>query len=304
MGAHVVGYAGTDNEGLEGLERSLDKKLVGRAGYEVVVRDPNGRAIDVVSSRDERPGKNVVLTLDHQIQAAAEQLLASRVTPVEGEGRDRDRHGHAHRRDPRDGERADVRCEPTSAPRQASARRNRAVTDLYEPGSTFKIVTIAAALEDNVVSPLTSFWLQPTIQVADRVIHEAHIRGTEIDDGAADPGRVVERRDDHHRRDVSGAASLRRGSIGSDSASRPESTIRARAPGIVLPYEKWSGSTIGTVPIGQGIAVTPAPDGERVRGDRRRRDPAASRIWSRRSAASASSTRTGAASSRRAPPSG
>ncbi len=75
VGAHVVGYAGTDNNGLEGLERSLDRKLVGRAGYEVVVRDPNGRAIDVVSSRAERPGKNVVLTLDHQIQATAEQLL-------------------------------------------------------------------------------------------------------------------------------------------------------------------------------------------------------------------------------------
>ena len=60
------------------------------------------------------------------------------------------------------------------------ARRNRAVTDAYEPGSTFKIVTIAGALEDNVVSPASTFTLAPTIQVADRVIHEAHLRGTEV----------------------------------------------------------------------------------------------------------------------------
>ena len=73
------GFAGTDNRGLDGLEGSLDKTLAGRPGFEIVVRDPAGRAIDVVTSRRERAGRNVVLTLDHQLQASAEQILSNAV---------------------------------------------------------------------------------------------------------------------------------------------------------------------------------------------------------------------------------
>ena len=109
------------------------------------------------------------------------------------------------------------------------ARRNRAVTDAYEPGSTFKIVTIAGALEDNVVSPATTFTLAPTIQVADRVIHEAHIRGTEmmtvkeILAESSNIGTIT-------IAEMLGAGrARRRGSTASASASRPASTTRARA---------------------------------------------------------------------------
>ncbi len=178
VAAHVLGYAGTDNAGLDGLERSLDKSLAGKPGYEIVVRDPSGRAIDVVRSRRERAGRNVVLTLDHQLQASAEQLLSNAVARWGARG------ATAIVMDPRTGAILAMANAPTfdanaftSAP--AEARRNRAVTDLYEPGSTFKIVTVAAALEDNVVAPDTTFRLAPTIDVADRTIREAHTRGTE-----------------------------------------------------------------------------------------------------------------------------
>ena len=156
VAAHVLGYAGTDNRGLDGLEASLDRTLAGKPGYEIVVRDPAGQAIDVVTSRRERAGRNVVLTLDHQLQASAEQILSNATL------RWRARGATAIVMDPRTGAILAMANAPTfdanafsSAP--AESRRNRAVTDLYEPGSTFKIVTVAAALEDNVVAPDTTF---------------------------------------------------------------------------------------------------------------------------------------------------
>jgi len=255
VAAHVLGFAGTDNKGLDGLERSLDKTLAGKPGFEIVVRDPLGRAIDVITSRKERAGRNVVLTLDHQLQASAEQLLARAVL------RWRARGATAIVMDPRTGAILAMANAPTfdansfsSAP--ADARRNRAVTDLYEPGSTFKIVTVAAALEDNLVAPDTAFRLAPTIKVADRTIREAHTRGTET---------MTVRQILSESSNV-GTITIAQRLGGPELASwidrfgfgkRTGVDFPGESPGLVLPYEDWSGSTIGTVPIGQGIAVTP-----------------------------------------------
>ena len=174
-------------------------------------------------------------------------------------------------RDPRDGERADLRREPTSRPRRADERRNRAVTDLYEPGSTFKIVTIAGALEDNVVTPETSFTLAPTIQVADRVIHESHIRGTE---------RMTVRQILAESSNV-GTITIAKDRLGGPELARWISRFG---------FGKTSGSDLPGESPRHGASVRPvvglddrqradrpghrghaAPDGERVRGDRQRR---------------------------------
>ncbi len=255
VAAHVLGFAGTDNHGLDGLERSLDKTLSGRSGFETVVKDPYGRAIDVVTSRAERPGRNVTLTIDHQIQANAEQVLARTVHEYGARG------AAAIVLDPRTGAVLAMANYPTfDANRFATAspdsRRNRAVTDMYEPGSTFKIVTIAAALEDNVVQPTSVLTLPPTIKVADRVIHEAHVRGTErmtvkqILSESSNVGTITI------------AQRLGKGQLSSwierFGFGKPTGIdYPGESPGLVLPLEEWSGSTIGTVPIGQGIAVTP-----------------------------------------------
>jgi cell division protein FtsI/penicillin-binding protein 2 len=127
---------------------------------------------------------------------------------------------------------------------------------VYEPGSTFKLVTIAAALEDGVVTPTTPFVLAPQIKIADRWIHEAHARGTE---------RLTVRQILANSSNV-GTVTIA-GELGADALAawvtrfgfgRPTGIdFPGESPGMALPLSEWSGSTIGTVPIGQGIAVTP-----------------------------------------------
>ncbi|MBA2742654.1 MAG: penicillin-binding protein 2 [Actinobacteria bacterium] len=251
----VLGYAGMDNRGLEGLERSLDKALYGRPGSQTVVKDSQGRALDVVSTRRETPGKNVRLTIDHQIQANAEDVLTETVRRYGA------RAASAIVMDPQTGAVLAMAVAPGyNANRfpttRADRRRNRAVTDTYEPGSTFKLVTVAAALQEGSVTPRTSFRLPSKIQVADRVIRESHTRGTvtysvrQVVEYSSNIGTIAV------------AQRLGEGRLASwiDRFGFGRSTgidFPGESPGFALPLSDWSGSTIGTVPIGHGIAVTP-----------------------------------------------
>lgn len=255
VAAQVVGFAGTDNRGLEGLERSLDGQLAGKAGSETIVKDPFGRLVDVVKSRPESRGRNVTLTIDHQIQANAESILADTVHKWHAKG------GSAIVLDPRTGQILAMANAPGFDSNRFGSvnpdlRRNRAVTDVYEPGSTFKLVTISGALENGIVTPRTAFTLPPTIRVADRTIHDAETRSTErmtvehILSHSSNVGTVTiaERLGPGEL-----ARWVRRWGFGVTTGVG----FPGESPGMVLPLDQWSGSTIGTVPIGLGIAVTP-----------------------------------------------
>jgi cell division protein FtsI/penicillin-binding protein 2 len=255
VAAQVLGFAGLDNEGLEGLERSLESVLAGRPGSQTIVKDPLGRALDVVSTKPETPGASVRLTLDHQIQANAELVLQDTVR----------RHGaraaSAIVMDPHTGAVLAMAVAPgfnanRFAATRADRRRNRAVTDTYEPGSTFKLVTVAAALQEGAVTPGTSFRLAPTIRVADRVIRESHVRGTED----LSVRQIVEYSSNIGT--ITIAQRLGEGKLAGwiDRFGFGQPTgidFPGESPGFALPLAQWSGSTIGTVPIGHGIAVTP-----------------------------------------------
>ena len=255
VAAQVLGFAGLDNQGLEGLERSLDPVLAGKPGSKTIVKDPLGRALDVVSTNPETQGRNVRLTIDHQIQANAEALLKDAVLRYDA------RAASAIVMDPSTGAILAMAVAPgfnanRFATTRPDRRRNRAVTDTYEPGSTFKLVTIAAALEEKVAAPGTEFRLPPTIKVADRVIREAHTRGMqrlsvrEIVEYSSNVGTItIAQRLGEGRL----AHWIDRFGFGRKTGI----DFPGESPGFALPLDQWSGSTVGTVPIGHGIAVTP-----------------------------------------------
>ena len=255
VAAQILGYAGLDNRGLEGLERSLEGTLAGRPGSQTIVKDPFGRALDVVETKPEAPGHDVRLTIDRQIQANAEEVLAETVRRWSAKS------ATAVVMDPQTGAilamatapRFNANRFPTT---RADRRRNRAVTDTYEPGSTFKLVTVAAGLQEGIVNSRSSFVLPPTLEVADRTIRESHTRGTQ---------RMTVRQIVEYSSNIGTitiAQRLGEGRLASwiDRFGFGESTgvdFPGESPGFALPLDQWSGSTIGTVPIGHGIAVTP-----------------------------------------------
>jgi cell division protein FtsI/penicillin-binding protein 2 len=255
VGSQVLGYAGVDNNGLAGLELGLDRWLAGKPGKETIVRDPFGRTIDVISSTPERAGRDVFLTLDHTLQAKVETVL--RRTVAQWHALD----GTAIVLDPRTGGVLAMAVAPgfdaNLFPRVPDwMQRNRAVTDTYEPGSTFKIVTYGAALSDGLVNPTTRLTLPPSIKVADRTIDEAEPRPTETMSvsemlaRSSNVGTVMLAQLVGSKRLASW---INRFGFGHETGI----DFPGESAGIVLPLDRWSGSTIGNVPIGQGIAVTP-----------------------------------------------
>lgn len=251
LAAQVLGFAGTDNKGLAGIELEYDEELAGKAGSQDVVHDPAGRVLSTRRVAEPVDGKDVRLTIDADVQFEAEAILRATVRSTSAAA------AQALVMDPRDGSvlaMANTPCIDANKygdrPRYA---RNRAVTDVFEPGSIFKVLTVAAALEEKIVTPQTSFVLAPRITVGDKVINEAHARGTET---------FTVRRILVESSNV-GAATLGV-KLGKE---RLMEWIRAfgfgRTTGVEYPGEVgglvpgyWSLATIGNVPMGQGISTT------------------------------------------------
>jgi len=261
VAAQVLGYAGVENRGLGGLELQYDRRLSGRTGTETIVRDPTGRAIDVISARPAQQGADVFATIDHTIQAQAEKVLRDTVSQWHA------RDATAIVLDPSTGEVLamaetpgyDANNTANVARWSPGLLRNRAVTDTYEPGSTFKLVTITAALSDKIVKPSTRFTLPYLLQYASCWqchVQDAEYRGTvnysvaQILSYSSNVGAVTIARQLGAQRL---AAWVRRFGFGSLTGI----DFPGESPGFVLPLEQWSDTTIGNEPIGQGISVTP-----------------------------------------------
>jgi cell division protein FtsI (penicillin-binding protein 3) len=253
VAAHVLGFAGLDNRGISGLELALDRTLAGRNGRQTIVRDPSGRTLDVLSAVQPVEGRNVRLTLDNTLQANAQSVLLRTVRQWGAKA------ATAVVLDPRTGEVLSLASEPGFDANRfpetdRDTQRNRAVTDTYEPGSTLKVVTVAAALSTGLLSPATQFTLPPSIRVADRVIHEAHRTQTErmtvaeILSRSSNVGTIT-------LAELLGRSRLETWIARFGFGRKTGIDFPGETSGI-LPFH-WSGSTIGTLPIGHGIAVTP-----------------------------------------------
>ena len=254
VAAPVLGFAGIDNQGLAGLELSLDQQLSGRPGTETVVRDALGAIVDTTSENPARNGADVFLTLDNKIQAQAEQVLTQTVHRWHA------KDATALVIDPRTGAVLAMAQEPGYNANnfgQALAQglqSEHAITDVYEPGSVFKVVTIGAALSEGLVTPKTKFRLPYSIHVADRVIHDAERRPTETMTVA----QILQRSSNVGAVTIAekllGQKRLQQWIARFGFGQKTGIDFPGESAGILPPF--WSGSTIGNVPIGQGISVT------------------------------------------------
>jgi cell division protein FtsI (penicillin-binding protein 3) len=151
LAAHLLGYVGVDNVGLAGLEATYDKSVRGREGKLLVQTDARRHVFSRLE-RSPTAGGSLELTIDEHLQYIAEREVRTGVEAARADG------GTAVIMDPHTGEILAMASYPTFNPNDygdapESARRNRAVQDIYEPGSTFKIVTASAALQEGVIKP-------------------------------------------------------------------------------------------------------------------------------------------------------
>jgi cell division protein FtsI (penicillin-binding protein 3) len=253
LAAHVLGYVDVDEKGIGGIEHAFDKQIRGRPGRVMLMADGRRRYYDRSESAPD-PGSSVVLTIDQTIQFIAEKELARAIAETHAMS------GVVVVQDPNTGELLAVAVWPPFDSNDAGAysdqvRMDRAVTAAYEPGSTFKLITMAGALENHVANPAELVDCQMgSILVAGRLIHDWH------------PFGVLSVRDVlAHSSDVGTIKiALRLG------APKFYDTIRAfgfgQLTGIELPgenrgllrsLENWTASSIGSLAMGQEINVTP-----------------------------------------------
>ena len=255
IAAQTLGYVGTDATGLGGLEQNFEDELHGTPGRMLTALDAK-RHVLFSQESEPVPGENLVLTIDQNIQYLAEQALDRNMERTHAE------NGTVVVQDPHTGQILALAIRPTFDPndfRHATGdlRRNHAVSDVYEPGSTFKLVTYSAALEEHVATPDGKVDCGGgQINVAGRIVHDApgHHLGvvsvTEALEESSDVGaiRLAQRM---------GPDTFYKYIRSFGFGDRSGVELPGETRGILKPVHRWHPDTIGSIPMGQEIAVTP-----------------------------------------------
>jgi len=253
LAAHVLGFVGIDGVGLGGVEQFYNEKIAGEPGKLFIEKDSSGRPYESFEI-PPKSGQTVVLTIDQSLQYRAEYALANAVA------QSRAKSGSAIVLDPRTGEILALANMPTFDPNnvgatRAEVRSNWAIQNIYEPGSTFKIVAFSAAIEEGLVRPSDKINCQMgSITVAGRLIHDHHAFGTlTIAEALAKSSNVAAiklglRVGDNAMHDYMT-------SFGFGSRTRIE--LPGETAGLVRPVSRWQPSSIGSIAMGQEVGVTP-----------------------------------------------
>ncbi|MFN2594800.1 MAG: peptidoglycan D,D-transpeptidase FtsI family protein [Actinomycetota bacterium] len=257
LASQILGFTNIDGRGISGVELQYNDVLQGTPGTMTLEQDPAGRPLPQAkfSETEPVPGRSLLLTIDKELEYFTQLTLNSAVQRYHA------LDGTAIVMRPSTGEILALANAPDYDPNHPGAfpdadLRNQALTDIYEPGSAFKIVTASGALQSHIVTPRTRFTVPYSLQVADRTIHDAEGHGTEslsvkdIIDQSSNVGTVEiglklgKDRIDHY---------VRAFGFGSKTGL----DFPGESAGIVIPKDEWSGSSIANIPIGQGVAVTP-----------------------------------------------
>lgn len=256
LAGHLLGFVGMDNNGLEGIELAYEGDLKGEKGWLILERDALGR--DIFPSnhnyRPPIPGKNLFLTIDEVIQYITEKELDK------GIKRWKAKSAIAIVMNPRTGEILSMGVRPEFNPNiignyRPSDWRNKAITDMYEPGSTFKVILAAASLEEGVVKMGDLFdCSRGEIEVGGKIMRDVHRHGV------LSFSEIIQKSNNVGAIQIGIRLGKERFYKYIKNFGFGEKTgidLPGESPGKVRETKKWSGTSIGAVSIGQEVAVTP-----------------------------------------------
>ncbi|OQY29745.1 MAG: hypothetical protein B6244_02850 [Candidatus Cloacimonetes bacterium 4572_55] len=255
VAAHILGFVGDDGDGLEGIEKQFNTELSGQSGWTILLKDARGKDRSFPDSPPKKPmdGQNLFLTIDVHYQEIVEQELRRVTMEQEAEG------GMFVLMDPRTGEILASAVQPTFDLNNAhqtdvAVRRNRVVTDSYEPGSTFKFLTAAIALEEQVMEPNAAIYCeQGSFDLGVHEFHDATKYGwltfTQVIEKSSNVGvyKIAKK---------IGSPMIYEYALKFGFGCETGSGLTGETRGTLRPPSQWSSLSIMAIPIGQEVSVT------------------------------------------------
>lgn len=253
--ANLIGFCGIDNNGLEGLELKYDSYLKGKPGVRFTKRDAMGREIVAMEEKliPAVNGYHLVLTLDQFIQYLTEKELDAACSRWNAKG------GMAVVMNPNNGSILAMASWPTFDPNHlfdfpAANRRNRTITDFFEPGSIFKIVTVAGALNEGVVKLTDPFDCERgAYKIGKRILHDVHPYGIlDLQQVLIKSSNIGTVKVASHLGPQKLYSYIKKFGFGGPTGIE----LIGEVGGIVRPPERWSGTSMSSIPYGQEVAAT------------------------------------------------